>query len=160
MTFAWDGNAVEWRGEPSFQLPSDLFEYARLIHESKPDWIVETGGGGGTTQFLKDTSERGVVVGVKTDSLGWAKTVSLTGAVMVILDSNVYDAEHMLDELVAFGALVTVGQHMIVCHTNREDWGSKPALDAFLKDHGEKWGQLLDPHPTLNPGGYLKRLVA
>ena len=161
--FEWSGNAVLWRGLPSFQLPSDLFAYARLIHETQPDFIIETGSGdGGTTQFLRDVCQleaHGTVIGISKDSLAWAKSAGLEGSVMAILDSDVYSAKHMRDELEAFAPLVTRGQHLIVCHTDRADWGSGVALTSYLSEHGAEFEQSPEPVPTLNPGGYLRRIV-
>src|SRR5262245_9304880 len=139
MSFKWDGNAVMWLGKPSFQLPSDLIRYQEIIFDCKPLWIIETGSGsGGTTAFLQavcNCVDCGVVIGTE-DSIGEMRASSsmVCGErTMVILDSDVYSRTHMQAELAAYADLVTPGQYLIVCHTDREDWGASPAIHEFMR---------------------------
>lgn len=174
----WCGTAVRWRGLPSYQLPEDLWRYGQLIIDRRPDWIINTGcAPGGTDSFLRDVCKltgHGRVIGVdieeapyddpwyivQGDSVIEASRIArlvADGSCMVILDSDVYSTEHCLAEIRAYAPLVTLGQVLVVCHTNREDWGVQPALRAFLADHHNEFSRLPDLNDTLNPGGYLLR---
>ena len=97
------------------------------------------------------------------------------GKILVILDSN-HTHEHVMQELLAYHSLVTVGSYLIVFDTAVEDlpadydWGVRPwgkgnnpktAVWEFLKTHNEFeidstiHGKLLI---TVAPDGYLKRI--
>lgn len=146
----WDGNAVYWRGEPSYQLPSDLLRYQEIIFSTMPDWIIETGGGAGTTWFLSDVCnliEYGRVYPVKEDSL--RNVPRLEGSVMAILDSDVYSEEHMAAEIRAYAPLVSRGYYLVVCHTDRSDWGAAPALEAYLKSNPQLFVRQTVASPSL-----------
>ena len=147
----WDGNAVYWRGEPSYQLPNDLIRYQEIIFRDMPDWIIETGGGSGTTWFLSDVCNligHGRVYPVREDSLG--NVPALEGPVMVILDSDVYSEEHMYAELRAYAPLVSRSQYLVVCHTDRSDWGAQPALARYLDENSEMFMRNSSPDPSLS----------
>lgn len=154
---SWNGNAVSWRGRASYQHPVDLIRYQELIVERRPDWVIETGSGAeGTTCFLHDVCaliNHGFVVGIKEDSL--RNVPSKDGSVMAILDSDVYSEEHMAAEIKAYASLVTEGQVLVVCHTDRADWGSAPALEKFLKRNRE-FEMVEAPDGSLNT--YLERV--
>lgn len=50
-SFAW--KKTRWLGNRVRGLPSDLFVYQEILHDVRPDWIVEIGtDGGGRTMFL------------------------------------------------------------------------------------------------------------
>jgi cephalosporin hydroxylase len=152
----WDGNAVHWRGRPSYQLPHDLLRYQEIIVERRPDWVIETGAGGGTTAFLRDVCglvNHGFVVAVEKDSL--ARIPSLRGTVMAILDSDVYSQEHMAAEIAAYAPLVTTGHMLVVCHTDRPDWGAAPALTDFLANNSSMFRE--EQAPPLTLCTYLER---
>lgn len=94
--------------------------------------------------------------------------------VMVLLDSN-HTHEHVLEELRAYGPIVTPGQYLVVSDTIIEyippqthrprPWGPgnnpKTAVDTFLAESGlfevdqDISNRLLE---TLSPGGYLRRI--
>lgn len=154
----WDGNAVHWRGLPSYQRPSDLIRYQEIIHYRRPDWVIETGGGGGTTRFLRDVcrlaGHRQKVLGIGPNSLD--RIPAVTGSVMVILDSDVYSYTHMTREIEAYAPLVTREQMLVVCHTNRTDWGSHPAVTSYLSEHQEMFREEMPPPLSLCT--YLERL--
>ena len=149
-----------WRGKPSYQLASDLFHLARLIHECRPAWVIETGGGGGTSRFLADVCDLeeygGEVLPIRQESLDWTGLGDRQGSVMAILDSDVYNAQHMLNELLQYAPMVTSGQHLVVCHTDRDDWGSAPALRAYLGEYGPQFQTTTPPTPSMNT--YLRRM--
>ena len=85
---------------------------------------------------------------------------------MVILDSD-HRAPHVYDEIIAYSALVRVGDYLIVEDTNVNghptypEFGPGPmeAVDRFLSENDEfaideRCERFL---MTLNPRGYLKR---
>jgi len=159
-SFSWDGNAVRWRGLPSYQLPSDLIRYQEIITERRPHYVIETGPGeGGTTLFLRDACRAGCVVPVNDSLTNFYAVRDFVGtcSVMAVLDSDVYSRDHMALEIAVYAQLVTIGQHLIVCHTDREDWGAKPALDAYLADHGHKFAVVPPPMPSM--ATYLERII-
>lgn len=154
---AWDGNAVHWRGRASYQLPDDLIRYQEIINERRPQWVIETGGGEGTTTYLQDVCgllNRGFVVAIGENSL--TRAPSLIGSVMAILDSDVYSLEHMRKEIALYAPLVTPGQVLVVCHTDREDWGSAQALAEYRAKNPEEFEELAGPPRSLCT--YLVRL--
>jgi cephalosporin hydroxylase len=161
----WDGNAIRWRGQASYQFPSDLWRYIELALETRPEVLVETGiGEGGTSLFVRDAlqlHDRTVeLIGVEHDSLGLFSEIQATvwgRRVMVLCDSDVYSYEHMTHEIRLYSRLVQPGQVLVVCHTDREDWGARRAALEFLDLHPE-FSRLPEPSPTLNPFGYLKRI--
>jgi cephalosporin hydroxylase len=161
----WDGNAVHWRHCASYQIPSDLWRYFELAVETRPEVLVETGyGNGGTSLFIQDAAWiHGLEIeghGVDQDSIKLFPQVrSAVGdrRTMVICDSDVYSYEHMAKELDLYGSLVQPGQVLVVCHTDREDWGARRAALEFLDLHPE-FSRLPEPSPTMNPFGYLKRI--
>lgn len=138
-------------------MPSDLIRYQELICECRPDWIIETGGGGGTTWFLSDVCnliEHGRVYPVKENAS--RNIPQLQGSVMAILDSDVYDETYMREEIASYAPLVSTGQHLIVCHTDRADWGAAPALEAYLNLNPYMFSRKDGPPPSLCT--YLERL--
>lgn len=129
----------------------------QLIVATRPDWVIETGGGAGTTRFLTDVCELigyGRVVPISEDSLGNAPRW-LDGDIMVICDSDVYSEQHMLDEIRLYAPLVTEGCYLVVCHTDRSDWGAAPALARYLAERNE-FEVTEPPAPTMN--SYLRRI--
>lgn len=135
----WDGRPAFWKGIPCHQTPDDLWNYAEVLWSETPGIVVEVGRGeGGTLRFLRDllachvfTVDRGEPV------------PSVSGA-FVILDGDVYSAEFMRADLDTYGPLARV---LVVCHTNREDWGAAKALRAWLPEHSE-WETFAPRHPT------------
>jgi cephalosporin hydroxylase len=90
-----------------------------------------------------------------------------SGTVMVILDSD-HSRAHVLDELTAYGPLVTSGSFLLVEDTNLNghpaapDFGPGPmeAVQEFLGTHPEfrvdrGWEKFF---MTFNPRGYLRRI--
>jgi cephalosporin hydroxylase len=131
-----------YRGINVFKCPLDLWIYQELIHEIRPELIVETGTMyGGNTYFLADvceTMEMGHVItidlgsverpshhrityltGSSTDPLIVAQVMDKlpSGPVLVILDSD-HSSAHVNDELETYGPLVTEGSYVVVEDTN------------------------------------------
>lgn len=127
-----------WRGYRSLKYPTDLFLYADIIHNQKPDFIIETGTRfGGSALFLADVcrlENKGKVISVeieetydhpthtrltiiKGDSAGeevldQIKEIVGNGSVLVILDSD-HSPKHVMKELQAYSEFCTVGDYMV-----------------------------------------------
>lgn len=144
-----------WLGIPLLKCPLDLWVYQEILHELRPDLIIETGtAGGGSALFLAtmlDLIGNGKVVTVDIEPndkrpahkrIQYLLGSSLSGEiadevrrfaakaekVMVILDSD-HKKQHVLDELKIYSPLVSRGQYLIV---EDSDVNGHPVL----KDHG------------------------
>jgi cephalosporin hydroxylase len=131
-------------GVQTQKCPLDLWIYQEILHEIRPDLIVECGTArGGSALYLASMCEilgRGEVLtidieasdtrpshprirylhGSSTDPTIIADVAAVCEAkttVMVILDSD-HSARHVLAELRAYGPLVTAGSYVIVEDTN------------------------------------------
>ena len=159
-TTTWQN--TRWMGVPIWKNPADLWIYQELVHEIRPDLIVETGTAyGGSALYLAmlcDLLDHGRVVTIDTQVFpdrpvhprieyvfgsstgpGIVDALDRTGPVMVILDSD-HRAPHVLDELELYAPLVTLGSYLIVEDTNVNGHPVYP-------DHGpgpfeaiEQWG--------------------
>lgn len=138
-----------WRGVPLYKCPLDLWIYQELIHEHKPDLIIETGTcAGGSALYMADMCElfgAGRVVTIDrlvhesgqpqhdrvTYLIGSSTAADIVararemippqGTVMVMLDSD-HRRDHVLEEMRIYGELVSQGSYMIV-------------EDSFLNGH-------------------------
>lgn len=133
-----------WLGVPTLKCPFDLWIYQEIIHELKPDLVVETGTArGGSALFMAsmlDLIGNGEILSidiVKNDKrpehrrirylLGSSTAPDIIDAVkkaavekktvMVILDSD-HSKKHVLNELRAYHAIVTKDSYLIVEDTN------------------------------------------
>lgn len=133
-----------WLGITTLKCPLDMWAYQEIIHEVKPDVIVECGTAhGGSALFLAcvcDLVGRGEVLTVDVEAkadrpshprvryiLGSSTAAEVVAqvrdatrgreVVMVILDSD-HSRDHVLAELRLYGELVTPGSYMIVEDTN------------------------------------------
>lgn len=133
-----------WLGTPLWKLPLDLWIYQEILHETKPDVIIETGTylSGSALYFasLCDLLGRGRVVtidveerpgrprhdritylrGSSTDSAIVQQVTRMVGAedrTMVVLDSD-HACSHVARELELYSKLVGVGCYLIVEDTN------------------------------------------
>lgn len=147
--------ATFWLGHQVLKCPLDLWIYQEILHELRPELIIETGTYlGGTTLFLAsmcDLLGRGEVLTIDSDrqpQLPRHRRVTyLTGSstsksilrrvhrrakgkspVLVILDSG-HGKDHVLAELRAYGPLVTAGSYLVVEDTNLNG-------HPVLSDHG------------------------
>jgi cephalosporin hydroxylase len=158
---------VRWRGVRCLKNPLDLWQYQHIIHEIRPNLIVELGTfRGGSALFLADVldlSGNGIVVSVDVRRRRFPKhpriryitgssidpsTVSAVQelaqglqTVMVIADSN-HNQTHVARELECYCDLVTPGSYYIVEDTNFGvylGWKNTAhdAVQEFLTQHTE-----------------------
>jgi cephalosporin hydroxylase len=131
---------TRWLGTAVAKCPLDLWIYQELIHEVRPDWIIETGTGlGGSASYfasLCDVSSCGQVLtidpllcegrprhprihylhGASTDPdvvAQVARAVAGARAVLVVLDSD-HSRANVLAELRAYHRFVTPGSYCVV----------------------------------------------
>ena len=137
-------NSTFWLGVRTQKCPLDLWVYQEIIHEIRPDVIIETGTlNGGSALFLAsmcDLIGKGSVITIDishkealpqhpriTCLLGSSVSDEIVQhvrsriregeTVMAILDSD-HHCDHVLSELRTYGALVTTGSYLIVEDTN------------------------------------------
>lgn len=136
-----------WMGIPALKLPFDLWAYQEILHETRPDLIVETGTAhGGSAMYLAsicDLLGEGQIISIDVEErrtpnksrpehprvryvLGSSTDADLVTGVheeargkrtLVILDSD-HSKAHVLNELQAYAPLVTAGGYLIVEDTN------------------------------------------
>ncbi len=133
-----------WLGVSTQKCPLDLWVYQEILHETKPDLILETGTAhGGSAYYLAsmmDLMGRGEIVTVdispvegrpEHDRITYLTGSSTAGViveqleqfvdgrqrVLVILDSD-HSRDHVLDELRIYSRFVTPGSYLIVEDTN------------------------------------------
>jgi cephalosporin hydroxylase len=144
-----------WRGVETQKCPLDLWIYQEILHELRPDVIVETGTfSGGSAYYMAslfDILGGGRIITVDLEpqpnlpvhqrityvsgmsstapeAVSKVKSMIEPGAsVMVILDSD-HSKKHVLDELRIYAPMVTQGQYLIVEDTNVN---GHPALASF-----------------------------
>jgi cephalosporin hydroxylase len=135
---------THWLGYPAEKCPLDLWIYQEIIHEVRPDLIIETGTrAGGSALFLAsmcDLVQHGGVVSIdiedtvqrpKHDRIQYLLGSSTSDAIvervaqlaigperiMAILDSD-HSKEHVLKELTIYSRFVTAGSYLIAEDTN------------------------------------------
>lgn len=133
-----------WLGVPTLKCPMDLWVYQEILHELKPDLVVETGTAqGGSALFLAsmfDLIGKGEVVSIDVEKnerrpqhrriqylLGSSTSDEIVTAVkkiaagkptvLVILDSD-HSQAHVFQELMIYSPLVPTGSYVIVEDTN------------------------------------------
>jgi cephalosporin hydroxylase len=131
---------TRWLGTDVLKCPLDLWIYQELLHELKPDWIIETGTAfGGSASYLAslcDVLGRGQVLtidprerpnrpqhprihylrGRSVDReilASVARAVDGARAVLVLLDSD-HSYDNVLAELRAYQGFVTPGSYCVV----------------------------------------------
>lgn len=149
-----------WRGVRVIKLPTDLINYAEVIQQNKPRWIIEAGTKfGGSALYFQDmldlVGEGGQVVTIdkypmeierdpriqyiedsSTNKALVEQLKALVGAdsVMVVLDSD-HSRVHVKWELRYYSELVTAGQYLVVedCYDrDAKKAGPGEAVDWFL----------------------------
>jgi cephalosporin hydroxylase len=139
---------TRWLGVPTQKCPLDLWVYQEILHEIRPDLIVECGTKyGGSAGFFASIAElvsRGRVItidiveypgrpehprityvhGSSTDQhVLEMVSAAVTAAenVMVVLDSD-HSAGHVFNEMCSYADFVTPGSYLIVEDTNINGW--------------------------------------
>lgn len=134
----------KWLGFAALKCPFDLWIYQEILHEIRPDLVLETGTArGGSALFLAsvlDLLGSGAVVSIdivrRPEWPAHPRITYLTGSstspaimdqvrervaaasrVLVILDSD-HMKDHVLEELRLYSPLVTTGSYLIVEDTN------------------------------------------
>lgn len=178
-------HGTSWLGVPARKNPMDAWVYQEIIHELRPDVIVEVGNhAGGSLLYLASICEmvgHGVVLGVDKTREFFDSTVAQHHRVQLVggdaidsfpavaafvgersalvIEDSAHTYQHTLAVLRAYGALVQPGGYMIC-----ED-GVMPevarALATFTTGHrSRRW--MVDRSRewplTWNPGGYLRRV--
>ncbi len=143
-----------YRGVHVYKCPLDLWIYQELIHEIRPELVIEAGTmNGGSAYFLADLCDMvgtgrvvtidtaplpgrpehdriTYVAGSSTDPAVVAQVTDLLpapGPVLVILDSD-HSCAHVFDELETYAPMVTEGSYLVVEDTNVH---GHPALPTF-----------------------------
>lgn len=183
-----------WLGVPVLKFPLDLWVYQEMIYELKPDVLIETGSyHGGSALYLAiicDLVQKGRVISVDIDEnverAEHSRITYLIGSsidpkvietvkgliedgetVMVLLDST-HHKSHVLQELVAYSQLVSLGSYLVVEDTNLNGhpiWpgfgeGPAEAVRTFLSENEEfEIDRTREKYYiSFNPGGFLKRV--
>ncbi len=146
---------TKWMGIETQKCPLDMWIYQEIIHEIKPDIIIETGTRyGGSALYmagLLDALGNGKVISVDTVKEDFPKhdrieyicgssaslmilnmiknKIKPTDRVLVILDSD-HSRKHVSEEMKLYSELVTNGSYMIVEDSNI---GGNPVA---IKDEG------------------------
>ena len=144
-----------WLGVPVLKCPLDLWVMQEIIHEVKPDLIIETGTfmGGSALYFASvlDAIGKGFVTtvdveekkdrpvhpricyvrgsSVDTDVLYHMEVEHRKRRTLVVLDSD-HSYDHVLEELEAYAPLVSPGSYLVVEDTNTP--GPSDAVRDFL----------------------------
>jgi cephalosporin hydroxylase len=161
--------ATKWLGVTAWKCPLDLWVYQEIVHELRPDLIVETGTAfGGSALYLAsicDLIHHGQVVtsdvaevpdrpshdrityltGSSTSPAIVERVRSMAAAksVLVVLDSD-HRREHVREELEAYAPLVGPGGYVIVEDTNVN---GHPVLPDFGPGPMEAVTEFLGGHP-------------
>jgi cephalosporin hydroxylase len=133
-----------WLGTRILKCPLDVWIYQEIIHELKPDFIIETGTAyGGSAHFmgvLCDVIGTGKIISIDIENqpdrpshprvqyiLGSSvdpnivqqvkSTIAGSKCVLVVLDSD-HSRDHVFAELNVWGDVVTVGSYCIVEDSN------------------------------------------
>ena len=142
--FGQGWSTSHWLGTPLWKSPLDLWIYQEILHETRPDLIIETGTYlGGSARYLAclcDLLQRGRILtidiedrpgrpqhprvtnmqgsSVAPDLFQWVReSVGAGERVMVILDSD-HTCAHVSQELELYRSVVTPGCYLIVEDSN------------------------------------------
>jgi cephalosporin hydroxylase len=165
---AWN---PKWMGVAALKCPFDLWVYQEILHDTRPDVILETGTArGGSALFLAsmfDLMGAGEVISIdivrRPEWPTHPRVTYVTGSstsapvldevrrriagksrVMVILDSD-HKKDHVLDELRAYAPLVSTGAYLIVEDTNIN---GRPVFPGFGPGPGEAVDEFLAATPA------------
>ena len=166
-----------WLGVNAFKTPTDLWVYQEMIHELRPDLVIETGTyWGGSALFFAHVLEMvgcGQVVTIDVEErkrpshprlsflLGSSVAPEILDAVgdmargkkvMVVLDSD-HSKEHVMAELRAYSPLVTPGSYLVVEDTNTKDESGTGPVHAVLDFLGTPEGAAFEIDRTREKHG-------
>ena len=145
---------TRWMGLSVLKCPLDLWVYQEIIHETDPDFIIETGTyrGGSAMYFagLCDLRNKGHVItidaaeyvtldhpritqivgnSVDDETVGRVREIVGEMSALVSLDSD-HERDHVLREMRAYSELVPVGGYMVVEDTDLNGHPLPPAGEA------------------------------
>ena len=178
---------TKWMGVACLKCPLDMWAYQEILHEVRPDLVIETGTHmGGSALFMAhilDLLGKGEIITIDTQTavrpshpriryvLGSSADETLVGDLLRGRSDEVrlvvLDSDHG-EELELFSPFVTVGSYLIVEDTNINGHPTLPshgpgpfeAVTTFLESHPEF---VVDETRekflmTFNPRGFLKRI--
>jgi cephalosporin hydroxylase len=162
---------TRWMGVETWKCPLDLWVYQELLHELRPDLVIETGTAyGGSALYLAqlcDLLGQGEVVTIDTQRFEGRpqhprvtylfgsstddetlSTVAIraerASTVLVLLDSD-HRQQHVAAELRAYAPLVTPGSYLVVEDTNVN---GHPVFPAFGPGPMEAVEEFLAANPA------------
>mgnify|MGYP001613580030 CR=1 FL=1 len=175
-----------YRGIDTLKCQLDLWLYQEMIHELKPDVIIETGSyKGGSAHFMADQlalngsghifsvdiewRERpehpriSFLTGRSTDETIFEQIkrhIDPSDKVMVVLDGD-HTCDYVLSEMLMYAPLVSSGHYLVVEDTViwGQDGGPRAALAEFIKDNKD-FEVDVSKHKfqiTFMPYGFLRR---
>ena len=139
----WEASSMKWMGVPVWKYATDLWIYQEILHEVRPDWIIEAGTyKGGSALYmahLLDVLGKGRILSFdivdyqppphpRVEYLLLSSTsqeaeqaveerIKPGDVVMVTLDSD-HRAFHVLEELRLYSQYVSPGSYLIVEDTH------------------------------------------
>ena len=159
---------TQWMGVPCLKCPLDMWAYQEILHEIRPDLVIETGTHmGGSALFIAhmlDLIGKGEIVTIDSQAavrpshpriryvLGSSADEALVGGLLrdrsdevrlVVLDSD-HTETHVSRELELFSPWVTVGSYLIVEDTNIN---GHPTFPTFGPGPFEAVTTFLENHP-------------
>lgn len=169
-------------GVPALKNPMDAWVYQEIIHELRPDVIVEIGNkAGGSLLFLAQVCDmvgHGTVVGIdidheqRDDRASHRRIVTIEGDAVevfdgvkafvmerscLVIEDSAHTYDHTLAVLRTYSALIHPGGYLIC-----EDGVMAPVAEALATFAGEQTEFVADRARewpvTWNPRGYLKRV--
>lgn len=134
---------THWLGHRALKCPLDMWMYQEILHEVRPDVIVETGTfSGGSALYLANLCDilgSGRILTIDVDPqpdlpehprityirgsstapevVDRVRELSQGQTVMAILDSD-HHADHVLAEMRAYAPLIEIGSYLVVEDTN------------------------------------------
>lgn len=166
-------NTTTWLGVPCLKCPFDMWVYQEILHETRPELIVETGTAwGGSALFLAgvlDALGQGRIITIDTESrrneashprmekikassldpgtIARVRDAAAGKRTMLILDS-LHNRDHVLRELLAYAGLVSPGCYAIV---EDSDINGHPVHTDFAPDQGPGPFEAVEEFLASNP---------
>lgn len=177
-TERYGGPCVYWRGSSIIKNPFDLMIYQEIIHDTKPDLIIETGTRtGGSAIFFADMQElngikprvvtfdveylqrpyrAGVhyITGSSIDPALWGMFLGAS-SVLVSLDSD-HSKDHVYQELSLYAPYLKKGNYMVVEDTSLNGHPVDPAYGPGPWEAVDEW---LPHNPEFRPDYSREKLL-